>query len=139
MRVAVCQLNARDDREANLATVRQNDRVVVSLAGRNLDGNYHEVALLDLLPAGFEIESVVNDETVKNFPFLSKVTGVPMVDLAVQVGLDMPLADLGYGDSAKRICRAVEVVLKAGRPRTPDLGGDDGTRAMVDAIIEALQ
>jgi Large extracellular alpha-helical protein len=54
--------------------VRQNDRVVVSLAGRNLDGNYHEVALLDLLPAGFEIESVVNDETVKSFPFLPKIT-----------------------------------------------------------------
>ena len=63
-----------DGREANLATVRQNDRVVVSLAGRNLDGNYHEVALLDLLPAGFEIESVVNDETVKSFPFLPKIT-----------------------------------------------------------------
>jgi uncharacterized protein YfaS (alpha-2-macroglobulin family) len=61
-------------READLATVRQNDRVVVSLAGRNLDGNYHEVALLDLLPAGFEIESVVNDETVKSFPFLPKIT-----------------------------------------------------------------
>ena len=28
------------------------------------------MALLDLLPAGFEIESVVNDETVKSFPFL---------------------------------------------------------------------
>jgi len=32
------------------------------------------VALLDLLPAGFEIESVVNDETVKSFPFLPKIT-----------------------------------------------------------------
>jgi hypothetical protein len=63
-----------DGREADLATVRQNDRVVVSLAGRNVDGNYHEVALLDLLPAGFEIESVVNDETVKSFPFLPKIT-----------------------------------------------------------------
>src|SRR5262249_59502828 len=27
-----------------------------------------------LLPAGFEIESVVNEETVKSFPFLAKIT-----------------------------------------------------------------
>lgn len=65
---------ALNGRDANLATVRQNDRVVVSLSGRNLDGNYHEAALLDLLPAGFEIESVVNEETAKSFPFLGKIT-----------------------------------------------------------------
>ena len=59
---------------ANLAQVRQNDRLIVSLAGRNLEGGYHEVALLDLLPAGFEIESVLNEETAKSFPFLSKLT-----------------------------------------------------------------
>ena len=69
-----------DGREANLATVRQNDRIVVSLGGRNLDNNYHEVALLDLLPAGFEIESVVNDETVKSFPFLGKITPTRMAE-----------------------------------------------------------
>jgi hypothetical protein len=38
------------------------------------------VALLDLLPAGFEIESVVNDETVKSFPFLGKVTPTRMAE-----------------------------------------------------------
>ena len=54
--------------------LRQNDRLIVSIDGRNLDGGYHEVALLDLLPAGFEIESVLNEETVKSFPFLSKLT-----------------------------------------------------------------
>jgi uncharacterized protein YfaS (alpha-2-macroglobulin family) len=59
---------------ANLARLRQNDRVIVSLSGRNLEGGYHEVALLDLLPAGFEIESVLNEETVKSFPFLSTVS-----------------------------------------------------------------
>ena len=35
---------------------------------------YHEVALLDLLPAGFEIESVLNEDTVKSFPFLAKLS-----------------------------------------------------------------
>ncbi len=69
-----------DGRDADLAKVRQNDRIVVSLSGRNLDGNYHEVALLDLLPAGFEIESVVNDETAKSFPFLDKITPTRMAE-----------------------------------------------------------
>lgn len=63
-----------DGRTADLGKVRQNDRVIVSIAGRNVEGGYHEVALLDLLPAGFEIESVLNEETVKSFPFLPKIT-----------------------------------------------------------------
>jgi len=63
-----------DGRTANLAQVRQNDRLVVSINGSNAVGGYHQVALLDLLPAGFEIESVVNSETVKNFAFLRPIT-----------------------------------------------------------------
>jgi uncharacterized protein YfaS (alpha-2-macroglobulin family) len=59
---------------ANLAMMRQNERLIVNIDGRNLDGSYHEVALLDLLPAGFEIESVLNEDTVKSFPFLGKLT-----------------------------------------------------------------
>ena len=54
--------------------MRQNDRIIVSLSGRNLEGGYHETALLDLLPAGFEIESVLNEETVKSFPFLGTLS-----------------------------------------------------------------
>ena len=65
---------------AALAQVRQNDRLVVSLSGRNLEGGYHEVALLDLLPAGFEIESVINDDTVKSFPFLDPLTPTRMTE-----------------------------------------------------------
>ncbi len=47
--------------------------MIVSIDGRNLEGGYHEVALLDLLPAGFEIELVLTDDTVKSFPFLAKL------------------------------------------------------------------
>jgi uncharacterized protein YfaS (alpha-2-macroglobulin family) len=54
--------------------MRQNERVIVSIRGRSLEGGYHEAALLDLLPAGFEIESVLNEETVKSFSFLDKLT-----------------------------------------------------------------
>ncbi|MFI4998360.1 MAG: alpha-2-macroglobulin [Reyranellales bacterium] len=69
-----------DGREPDFAGVRQNDRIIVSITGRNLEGGYHEVALLDLLPAGFEIESVINDETVKTFPFLPKLTPTRMAE-----------------------------------------------------------
>jgi uncharacterized protein YfaS (alpha-2-macroglobulin family) len=63
-----------DGDPADLAGLRQNERVIVSLSGRNLEGGYHEVALLDLLPAGFEIEAVLNEETAKVFSFLGKLT-----------------------------------------------------------------
>ena len=63
-----------DGEAADLTRLRQNQRLIVSLQGRNVDGGYHELALLDLLPAGFEIESVLNEETVKSFPFLGTLT-----------------------------------------------------------------
>src|SRR5204862_4823476 len=39
----------------------------------------------------------VNPRGSRTVPFLSKVTGVPMVDLAVQVGLGVPLRECGFG------------------------------------------
>ena len=69
-----------DGQPADIATLRQNDRVVASLEGRNLEGGYHEVALLDLLPAGLEIESVLNDDTIKSFPFLSALTSARITE-----------------------------------------------------------
>src|SRR5581483_5253465 len=39
----------------------------------------------------------VNPRASRTVPFLSKVTGVPMVDLAVRVGLGAVLADCGFG------------------------------------------
>jgi hypothetical protein len=63
-----------DGQTADLTKVRQNDRLIVSLHGRQEDLGYHEVALLDLLPAGFEIEGVMTDETVKSYPFVGEVT-----------------------------------------------------------------
>src|SRR5579859_1831759 len=39
----------------------------------------------------------VNPRGSRTVPFLSKVTGVPMVDLAVQAGLGKRLVDMGFG------------------------------------------
>jgi uncharacterized protein YfaS (alpha-2-macroglobulin family) len=44
---------------ANLAAVKQNDRFIVRLSGEMSDNHARLMALLDLLPAGFEIEGVV--------------------------------------------------------------------------------
>lgn len=61
-------------RPADLRRLRQNERLIVSISGRNVAGGYHEVALLDLLPAGFEIEAVLTEETAKPFGFLAKLS-----------------------------------------------------------------
>ena len=63
-----------EGRPADLRRLRQNDRVIVSISGRNVAGGYHEVALLDLLPAGFEIEAVLTEDKAKSFPFLDKLS-----------------------------------------------------------------
>jgi uncharacterized protein YfaS (alpha-2-macroglobulin family) len=47
-----------DGTPADLAALTQNDRIVVLIEGRLSDNYFREMALLDLLPAGFEIESV---------------------------------------------------------------------------------
>ena len=45
----------------------------------------------------------VNPRASRTVPYISKVTGVPMADLASKVMLGMPLKDLGYGTGLYRI------------------------------------
>ena len=45
----------------------------------------------------------VNPRASRTVPFLSKVTGVPMVSLATQVMLGQSLAELGYGGFARTV------------------------------------
>ncbi len=61
-----------DGKPANLATVKQNDRFIVALSGEMADTRARLMALLDLLPAGFEIEGAVqrNDDGSTIYPFL---------------------------------------------------------------------
>ena len=66
-----------DGKMADLAKVRQNDRLVVSIEGYNEDRGYHQVALLDLLPAGFEIESVVNKRNGEELPVPAERSPAP--------------------------------------------------------------
>ncbi|MHA7872295.1 MAG: alpha-2-macroglobulin family protein, partial [Hyphococcus sp.] len=49
----------RNGRPADLSQARQNDRFVVVLSGAAQDNRLHPAIIADLLPAGFEIETVL--------------------------------------------------------------------------------
>jgi uncharacterized protein YfaS (alpha-2-macroglobulin family) len=61
-----------DGTSANLGIVNQNDRFIVALGGEMSDNKVRQMAILDLLPAGFEIEGVVqrNDNGTSIYTFL---------------------------------------------------------------------
>lgn len=52
----------RDGRPADLSTVRQNDRLVVVITGQAQDKRLHPAIIADLLPAGFEIETILSPQ-----------------------------------------------------------------------------
>ena len=58
--------------------------------------------------------------------------------IATVLAAAMMLDHLGQADPARRIERAVESVLAAGAPRTPDLGGQATTMDVTNALVEAL-
>jgi tartrate dehydrogenase/decarboxylase/D-malate dehydrogenase len=58
--------------------------------------------------------------------------------LAAILSVGMLLEHLGLSRSAPAIRRAVAAVLKAGKPRTPDLGGNAKTTEVADAVLAAL-
>lgn len=53
------RIATRDGRPVNLSTVRQNDRLVVVISGAATDNRLHPAIIADLLPAGFEIETIL--------------------------------------------------------------------------------
>jgi uncharacterized protein YfaS (alpha-2-macroglobulin family) len=48
-----------EGKDVDLATVRQNDRLIVSITGRSARRELIPAVLVDMLPAGFEIEAVL--------------------------------------------------------------------------------
>ena len=63
-----------DGQPADVATLKQNDRVVIVLTGRMDNNFYHRMAVIDLLPAGLEIETTLSGEEGKVYPFLGTLT-----------------------------------------------------------------
>src|SRR5262249_1829693 len=58
--------------------------------------------------------------------------------LAAILPAGMLLEHLGLARSAAAVRKAVAAVLKAGKPRTPDLGGTATTAAVTEAVLAAL-
>jgi isocitrate/isopropylmalate dehydrogenase len=58
--------------------------------------------------------------------------------LAAILSAGMLLDHLELPRSASAVRRAVAAVLKAGKPRTPDLGGNAGTAEVAEAVLAAL-
>jgi tartrate dehydrogenase/decarboxylase/D-malate dehydrogenase len=58
--------------------------------------------------------------------------------LAAILSVGMLLEHLGLAKSAAAVRRAVATVLKAGKPRTPDLGGEATTVQVAEAVLAAV-
>jgi uncharacterized protein YfaS (alpha-2-macroglobulin family) len=54
---------------ANLASVKQGDRIIVRIAGGSQQGRTVALAINDALPAGFEIETVLGPDDADKGPF----------------------------------------------------------------------
>ncbi|MCC6917706.1 MAG: alpha-2-macroglobulin family protein [Alphaproteobacteria bacterium] len=65
-----------DGSAANMAALRQNDQVIVVIEGNLTDRQYHQLAVTDLLPAGFEIEGAVQvgESGSSIYPWLGDLT-----------------------------------------------------------------
>jgi hypothetical protein len=61
---------------ADLAQLKQNDRVMVVLEGQMADGMARQMAALDLLPAGLEIEMPLAGDDGKPYSWLGSLDGV---------------------------------------------------------------
>jgi uncharacterized protein YfaS (alpha-2-macroglobulin family) len=93
-----------EGKPVDLAHVRQNTRLVVHLAGKADDTAYHQTMLVDPLPAGFEIERVVQPSTDDNsngLPWLGKITGTRTAekrDDRFMAGIDL---NRSFGEDAE--------------------------------------
>ena len=76
------EFHTLDGKPADLAKLKQNDRLVVTLQGATADVRHHQIAVLDLLPAGFEIEGAVKaDKDGKTaYPWLGALRALRLTE-----------------------------------------------------------
>jgi uncharacterized protein YfaS (alpha-2-macroglobulin family) len=59
---------------ADVTSLHRNDRVIVEISGQMPDNVYHQMGIIDLLPAGLEIEQPLKGDDAKAYPFLGALT-----------------------------------------------------------------
>ena len=67
-----------DGKPVDPAHLQQNDRLIVSLSGRSDGADDRRSVLVDLLPAGWEIEAPITRESA--YPFLGPLTKARMIE-----------------------------------------------------------
>jgi hypothetical protein len=65
---------------ADLGNLHQNDRVIVELSGRMGNDYQRQMGVIDLLPAGLEIEQTLSGDDGKPYPFLGTLSDMSMSD-----------------------------------------------------------
>jgi len=91
-----------DGQPLDPAHLKQNDRLIVSLTGHASDRDPHRTVLVDMLPAGWEIEaSITRDETYSFLGPLTKASTIEARD-------DRFVAAFNLGDNGARRFRFVD-------------------------------
>ena len=65
---------------ADLSNLKQNDRLMIVIEGQMDNAYYHQMAALDLLPAGLEIEMPIAGDDAKAYPWLATLNDVTLED-----------------------------------------------------------
>jgi uncharacterized protein YfaS (alpha-2-macroglobulin family) len=65
---------------ADLANLKQNDRVLVEISGQMPNNYYRQMGAIDLLPAGLEIETPLSGDDGKVYAWLDPLTAATMTD-----------------------------------------------------------
>ena len=65
---------------ADLSNLHQNDRVIVEIGGRLANNYARQVGLIDLLPAGFEIEQTLQGDEGKPYNLNGTLTNLSLAD-----------------------------------------------------------
>ena len=69
-----------DGAPADMSKLHQNDRVLVEISGQMQHNTYRQMGVIDLLPAGLEIEMPLTGEDGKPYPFLNTLSDANMTD-----------------------------------------------------------
>jgi uncharacterized protein YfaS (alpha-2-macroglobulin family) len=60
--------------------LKQNQRVIIEISGAMPNNLYHQMGMIDLLPAGLEIEQALTPADAKAYSFLGKLSQTSMAD-----------------------------------------------------------